>query len=299
MTYADFKKKYLGKFVEYHSFDPAAKNQCADLANQWIVEGLGLPAIIGTNAIDFPKKADNKYEWIKNTPDGLPKQGDLMIFNIGAYGHISIFDSGDLNSFTSLDQNYPVGSPVKLVKHNYSKVIGWLHPKESMSDCLLKNTKEDQDTFNRLVTNSTHWDEVLKLGYTSAASIKQEHDDLKSQIKSLKEEVSSEKQRADAHKQEFVALQAKAAKALGTVQELNEVYNALDRVSANLDRLEDLERQYAALQLASNEEKENLKAEVAKWKAIAENTAKLGDFDTALLIKEILRRFTNALNLGK
>ncbi len=129
MTLQDFIKKYNGKFVEYHSFSSGAKNQCVDLANQYIVECLGLPAIIGTNAQDFPTKRGNNFEWIVNTPDGLPKAGDLMIFkSADKVGHISIFVEGNLSLFRSFDQNYPTGSPCKIVQHNYRNVLGWLRP---------------------------------------------------------------------------------------------------------------------------------------------------------------------------
>lgn len=138
MTLQDFIKKYNGKFVEYHSFSSGAKNQCVDLANQYIVEVLGLPAIIGTNAQDFPTKRGQNYDWILNTPTGVPSPGDLMIFKSpDNVGHISIFVEGDANSFKSFDQNYPTGSPSKIVTHNYKNVIGWMHPrKETMSDLL-------------------------------------------------------------------------------------------------------------------------------------------------------------------
>lgn len=133
-----FITKYNGKKVEYHSYSSGALYQCVDLANQYITEVLGLPAIIGTNAQDFPTKRGQNYDWILNTPTGVPSPGDLMIFKSpDGVGHISIFVEGDANSFKSFDQNYPTGSPSKIVTHNYKNVIGWMHPrKETMSDLL-------------------------------------------------------------------------------------------------------------------------------------------------------------------
>lgn len=139
MTLDQFIAKYKGKFVEYHSYNPNAKNQCVDLANQYIVEVLGLPAIIGTNAQDFPSKKGNNFTWIPNTPDGLPNKGDLMIFKSSdGVGHISIFIEGNLSLFKSFDQNYPTGSACSVVQHNYRNVLGWLRPllsnQETMPD---------------------------------------------------------------------------------------------------------------------------------------------------------------------
>lgn len=135
MTLNEFITKYNGKKVEYHSFSSGALYQCVDLANQYITEVLGLPAIIGTNAQDFPTKRGDNYDWILNSPTGVPSAGDLVIFKSpDGVGHISIFVEGDANSFKSFDQNYPTGSPSKIVTHNYKNVIGWLHPKGTMSD---------------------------------------------------------------------------------------------------------------------------------------------------------------------
>lgn len=127
MTLDQFIEKYKGKKVEYHSYSSNSLYQCADPANQYIVEVLGLPAIIGTNAQDFPKKCGDKYDYILNTPTGIPKKGDIMIWkSADNIGHIAIFVSGDEFTFTSFDQNWPTGSPCSLIKHNYTNVLGWL-----------------------------------------------------------------------------------------------------------------------------------------------------------------------------
>jgi len=160
MTLETFISKYLNKFVEYHSYNPAAKNQCTDLANQYIVEVLGLTPIIGTNAQDFPTKRGTEFNWIINTPDALPTKGDLMIFkSADKVGHISIFVEGNLSLFRSFDQNYPTGSPCKIVQHNYRNVLGWLTP------TMPENTyTEEQMTAVRLErdANWNKYQEALK-----------------------------------------------------------------------------------------------------------------------------------------
>lgn len=143
----EFIDKYNGKFVEYHSYSPAAKFQCTDLANQYIVEVLNLQAIIGTNAQDFPSKAVG-FEVILNTPTGIPSPGDLVIFKSSdGVGHISIFVSGNASLFTSFDQNYPTGSPCKLVNHNYWNVISWLHSKGAIMANELEVCLKDRQKF--------------------------------------------------------------------------------------------------------------------------------------------------------
>jgi hypothetical protein len=93
MSLTDFKNKYLGKQVEYHSFGSGAYNQCVDLANQYIKD-LGLTPIIGTNAKDFKDKyLPDEFDWIVNTPEAIIRAGDIPVWNGrvgGGVGHIAI-----------------------------------------------------------------------------------------------------------------------------------------------------------------------------------------------------------------
>lgn len=132
MTLTDLINKYNGQPCEMGGSSKAL-NQCVDLANAWLFEGLEQPKLLGTNAIDFPEKIGDKWEWIPNTTTNVPVPGDLVIFNIGNYGHISIFMEGDSLSFKSFDQNYPLKSLCHVQSHKYTTVIGWLHFKGSQT----------------------------------------------------------------------------------------------------------------------------------------------------------------------
>jgi regulator of replication initiation timing len=57
-----------------------------------------------------------------------------MIWGGTSYGHIGIFVEGDVNSFKSFDQNYPIGSPAHIQGHTYANVLGWLRPKQIVED---------------------------------------------------------------------------------------------------------------------------------------------------------------------
>jgi len=116
-------------------FDGVYGGQCVDLAKAWL-DWLGYE-VSGAwgNAIDWDKhgsKAD--LEWIPNTPSGVPKEGDLIVWNWKPYGHIAIFVEGDVNSFKSFDQNYPVGNVCAITAHSYSGVKGWLRPLKYKGD---------------------------------------------------------------------------------------------------------------------------------------------------------------------
>ncbi len=138
LTLQEFQNKHLGKQVEYHSYGAGAYNQCVDLINAYINQCLDnntkdYTEIIGTNAKDFGTKYDQEdFEWIPNTPTGVPQRGDVMVWNGnvgGGAGHVGIFLSGDANTFKSLDQNWSQVERVTLENHNYNNVIGWLRPK--------------------------------------------------------------------------------------------------------------------------------------------------------------------------
>ncbi len=133
MNFGDFIAKWNGKFCEISG--PTAQNQCVDLANQYIRDVLGLPITEWTNAVDFPSKAGDKYDYILNSPTGVPQEGDLIIWQPSP-GHIAIFREGDTSRFSSFDQNFPIGSSCHIQEHTYVNVIGWLRAKPTTPDPL-------------------------------------------------------------------------------------------------------------------------------------------------------------------
>lgn len=131
MTYDEFKTKYLGKKVD---FDLSYGAQCVDLYREYC-KSLGFnqsPPVQGAADI-WTSYLQKSFERIPNTPLGIPKKGDIVIFGrtFGQYGHVGIVDSASLWSLTALEQNNPLGSPVRLGKHYYKHVLGWLRPKQA------------------------------------------------------------------------------------------------------------------------------------------------------------------------
>lgn len=144
MTLQEFLTKWNGKYCEVAG-SANAVNQCVDLANAYIRDVLGLPIIEWTNAKDFPSRAGDKYTYILNSPTGVPKEGDIVIWK-PTPGHIAIFLEGTANSFKSFDQNFPTGSPCHVQTHNYTNVTGWLRAKGtpiSDQECMPKSQAED------------------------------------------------------------------------------------------------------------------------------------------------------------
>lgn len=118
----------------YLDFDGAYGAQCVDLVQFWS-QKLGGPRLSG-NAVDLQGQThDGFFRWVDNTPDGVPRAGDIMVwgeyapYGISQYGHTGVFVSGDVNQFTSFDQNWPTGAACHEVHHaNYGGVLGWLQP---------------------------------------------------------------------------------------------------------------------------------------------------------------------------
>lgn len=143
MTIQQFFDKWNGKFVDY---DRAFGNQCTDLMRQYCKEILGVDGYkaIPTTGLaknifkNFPDKGNQYFQKIYNTPNGVPKQGDIIFWGwyptvTGFAGHVAIFDSGDLYKVIAFGQNYPIGATCKFTKygknkslHGYRGVMGWL-----------------------------------------------------------------------------------------------------------------------------------------------------------------------------
>lgn len=297
MTLPQFRDKYIGKQVEYHSYSQNAYYQCTDLVNQYIVEVLNLTPVIGTDAKDFPSRVKpEEFEVIKNTPDFIPSEGMICVWNGrvgGGAGHIAIVKKGaTINQFPSLDQNWSKPLYVTEEVHNYTNVSYFLRGKvEHMADTI----EIDKATFENLVTKSSRWDEVLKEGYTSVAQIRDEIKQLKQAAADAKSAQKLEQERAEEARKQLVGLIADCAKALNTQQETGQIKAALDKVTAQLDLLDDLQRQYAALQVSSGEKEEELRAEITVLENIIKNSNLIEGASMEKILAELIRRLKNIL----
>jgi len=93
-----------GKHIEV---DGGPLYQCVDLVNYWL-RMLGKPIITGRNAIDF--RTAPGYTFHPNTPDFVPQEGDIAIFDIGQYGDVAVVTKGTtIKDLVVFGQNYPIG----------------------------------------------------------------------------------------------------------------------------------------------------------------------------------------------
>jgi len=134
MTYSEFKAKWLGKPINY---DNAYGAQCVDVYRMYVKEVLNIPQsppIAGAKNI-WDTYLSEYFERISNTPDGVPEQGCIAIWNVGEFGHVGIVDSADKQYLTCFEQNWTEmnGTGVsELRRHTYANVLGWLKPKSSL-----------------------------------------------------------------------------------------------------------------------------------------------------------------------
>jgi hypothetical protein len=141
MTLDEWFGKYNGQPMDY---DGAYGNQCVDVFSFYIHD-FGFQEISGVAAAyQLWDNAGDGYLKIENTPSAVPQKGDIIVWGtlIGAWGHVAIFHDGDVNSFTSFDQNWPmegytdangnfIGTGVAHFQYhnNYFGVVGWLRPR--------------------------------------------------------------------------------------------------------------------------------------------------------------------------
>lgn len=140
MTYQDFIWKWNTRYCDQ---DGSFGAQCVDLIRQYCkdVKGVnGYTAIPPTgNAKDiFRNFVSNQYfTKVNNTPNGIPKKGDIVFFKtslwypwlFGIAGHTGIVDSADLYNLIIFHQNYPTGMFCTFRKFSYKDCLGWLSPR--------------------------------------------------------------------------------------------------------------------------------------------------------------------------
>jgi len=147
MTYTQFKNKWLGKGIDY---DGSFGNQCVDVYRMYCKEVLKIPQsppVKGAKNI-WDTYLKEHFTRVTNTPTGVPEQGDIMIWDVGTYGHVGIVDSATQTKFVTFEQNWTElnGSGVtELRTHYYKNLLGWLKPKRSIIEDMTDEQKRILD----------------------------------------------------------------------------------------------------------------------------------------------------------
>ena len=273
MTFQEFLEKYNGQYVETAG-TPDALNQCTDLVNAHIRDVLGLPIIEWTNAVDFPSKAGDKYEFIVNTPSNIPERGDIVVWG-GGNGHIAIFVEGNADTFRSFDENYPIGSPAHIQNHNYTnpQVLGWLRVK-----------KEIVTSPDLVICQTQLADEIKKKNenYQALQEVSNELEGTKSQIHSYEDYI---KQLATTLK-----VEPEQTKILGECVKLVKVE---DQLRNEQKKTEDLTSQLADVTKTANESSLKIEGlleasdELTKARQTCESALEIASINNNVTYKEL------------
>lgn len=148
--------------------------QCMDFAYLWVFI-LGFPKatiqhLYAYEAFTKASELTKKYfEVIQNTPEFIPKQGDIGVFGteVGIAGHICVIDDGCTQSkIISWDQNWAGVQRVTKVTHTYggkNGFLGVLRPRwELVDSCLIAKNNDGSKLFEKLVHNSGVADETVR-----------------------------------------------------------------------------------------------------------------------------------------
>ena len=149
MTYNEFKTKWLGS--DKLNYDGSYGNQCVDVYRMYVKEVLGCPQsppVTGAKNV-WDTYLPEYFERIANTPEGIPKEGDIVIWGMAPYGHIAICDHATLSTLTCLEQNWLEGGTVndgkgkvELRLHaNYNNLLGWLRFKGGIIEDMTQEEK--------------------------------------------------------------------------------------------------------------------------------------------------------------
>lgn len=141
MNYIEFEAKYLGKPVD---FDGVVGVQCVDLVDQYLKDCFGIEGVWCNGAKDLYNNFSSypalvkAFDRVPNTPDLIVREGDIVIWGGGSWGHTGIGTGhGTVDWFITLEEN-TLGrhEPTQLVKHWFANDIanpclGVLRPKKT------------------------------------------------------------------------------------------------------------------------------------------------------------------------
>lgn len=193
-----FLNEWNGKIIPFINVPTGS---CMAVAHQFILEVLGItdPLIISgefaymvyTNFANLP--AVNYFTLVANTATNVPSAGDIPIFGQTTdtpEGHICVFVSGDVNSFQSIDQNYPTGSSTHLQSHTYDGLLGWLHfndPTQPATQNVPVTDQQVTDQLNAQIQATTQCQSQLKDATAQAATLQSQLTSSTDQVQSLQE----------------------------------------------------------------------------------------------------------------
>lgn len=267
-------KAQVGKSLDFDGYYGA---QCMDLILYYCAKFGWRPY---GNAVDL-KNATVPSGWqkIQNSATFVPEVGDIFIFTMAPYGHTGIITSANMNSFTSIDQNWVNasnnGSAGANVTHNYNTFWGVIRPpfrvgatRQQIEAAYLEVLERNADEGGIQTYLNTQWG-IERVKQALMAS---------DEYKWLRERKATEQAAA------VLEAQRKEAEALAIAKKAEA--DRLAKIEA--DRLAAEKAQIEANEKAQKEAAEKLKAEEAA-KAKAEEALKAQEKQVTNIVDIVLK----------
>jgi len=254
-TYADVDAiiaRWNGRQCDRDGFPAAQPYQCHDWAAQYSQE-IGGPTYLPTpntgGARDVYEQYDNLptikafYERIANTPDFVPRKGDIMVWTAtpgNIYGHIAVCDGeGDTNYFMSYDQNWNGVYRVTRVRHNYNYVLGVLRPKNLTNAPVGEPPMNDQQYKDAYMIVLQRPPEGPKDGRTGMQFIYDAQGELKAQRDAASAKYATKEKEAAANAADAAAAKAALAEAQKQVAQVTKQYQDALKAPVSQDQAVD------------------------------------------------------------
>ena len=149
MTLDQFVDKYTGQSLSFDGLE-ANRGQCVQLVSYYVQDVVGCPAFFADAVYwftTFGGSLPQYFDKIAKAPGLIPQRGDVVIWdgdlaNSGGAGHIDICLSSTYESFVGFDSNW-AGKYAHQVTHDWSHVLGWLHPKANQVQGESPMTKDE------------------------------------------------------------------------------------------------------------------------------------------------------------
>lgn len=122
MTLEEFTLYWNGKQNDNGTYP----GQCVNVIKSYYATVLDKQPYLG-NAIDYKNAPGFIYKGLFNHPE----PGDVVVFNLGQYGHIGICTWWRWFDLGIFQQNDPLGTPCGYKTYTYKNVVGWLRLKPS------------------------------------------------------------------------------------------------------------------------------------------------------------------------
>lgn len=251
MTIQEFVDYWTGKKL---IFSGVKNIQCMSVPHQYIYDVLNLTDatfLAQPSAYElytnYPNYGGAQYfTRVENTPDNVPLNGDIIIWGqaVGVDGHVALFISGDVNKFTSFDENWPEGSLPHLQEHDYTGVLGWLHPQETQI-AATQTVDKVQEQLKQEITAVDQCQNQLKTANEQITQLQQLAKDDQVTQQNLQLSINDLQLKYDNEQKETIALNDALAKLTNTnkdyagqtyqsSQNVSEIEGYLDEIATGL-----------------------------------------------------------------